>query len=85
MLRPGRGHARTYASAIQAHGSRDYDELLADPDLTAVVLATPVPTHFELARRAILAGKHVMVEKPMTWTASEARELRDLVTGQRPC
>ena len=46
-----------------------------------MVLATPVPTHFELARRAILAGKHVMVEKPMTWTAAEARELRDLVAG----
>jgi predicted dehydrogenase len=55
------------------------DELLADPELEAVVLATPVPTHSELARRSLEAGKHVMVEKPMTWRLEEARELRDLV------
>jgi predicted dehydrogenase len=57
----------------------DYQELLDDPELEAVVLATPVPTHFELARQALEAGKHVMVEKPMTWRAAEARELRELV------
>jgi predicted dehydrogenase len=56
-----------------------YDDLLGDPSLDAVVLATPVPTHFEMAEAAILAGKHVMVEKPMTWRASEARKLRELV------
>ena len=55
------------------------DDLLDDPELEAVVVATPVPTHFELARRALEAGKHVMVEKPMTWRASEARELREIV------
>jgi predicted dehydrogenase len=42
----------------------DFDELLADPELDAVVIATPVPTHYELARRALEAGKHVFVEKP---------------------
>ena len=57
----------------------DYRDLLSDPQLEAVVLATPVPTHFELARQALAAGKHVLVEKPMTWRAAEARELRDLV------
>jgi predicted dehydrogenase len=57
----------------------DYRDLLSDPELEAVVLATPVPTHFELARQALDAGKHVLVEKPMTWRAAEARELRDLV------
>jgi predicted dehydrogenase len=71
-----------YAPAYPAaRFTGSYDEVLADPDVRAVVLATPVPTHFELARRAILAGKHVMVEKPMTWTAAEAYELRDLVSG----
>ncbi|HEU0194517.1 MAG TPA: Gfo/Idh/MocA family oxidoreductase [Gaiellales bacterium] len=56
-----------------------FDDLLEDPEVEAVVIATPVPSHFELARQAIEAGKHVMVEKPMTWRAAEARELRDLV------
>ena len=43
----------------------DFDEVLADDGVDAVVIATPVPTHFELARRALAAGKHVFVEKPM--------------------
>jgi predicted dehydrogenase len=69
-------------------GSRtttDFGELLADEGLDAVVLATPVVTHAELARRALLAGKHVLVEKPMALVADEAEELvalaeeRDLV------
>ena len=55
------------------------------PDVDAVVVATPVVTHYDLARRALLAGKHVFVEKPMAVRASEAEELvalaeeRDLV------
>jgi predicted dehydrogenase len=56
-----------------------YDDVLADPQVEAVVLATPVPTHAELAGRALEAGKHVMVEKPMTLRASEARDLADTV------
>ena len=67
------------ASYPNARFTASYDEVLADPEVEAVVLATPVPTHYELARRAILAGKHVLVEKPMTWTAAEAHDLRDLV------
>jgi predicted dehydrogenase len=56
----------------------DLDDLLADPDLDAVVVATPVPTHHALARRAMEAGKHVMIEKPMAWSVEEARDLRDV-------
>jgi predicted dehydrogenase len=70
----------TYAAAHPATTfTSSYEQVLADPTLDAVVLATPVPTHFEMAQAAILAGKHVMVEKPMTWRASEARTLRELV------
>ncbi|HKH31983.1 MAG TPA: Gfo/Idh/MocA family oxidoreductase [Gaiellaceae bacterium] len=58
-----------------ARMTADFDELLADPDLEAVVVATPVVTHHELARRALLAGKHVFVEKPMAVQAAEAEEL----------
>jgi predicted dehydrogenase len=57
----------------------DYQDLLRDPALQAIVVATPVPTHFELARAAIEHGKHVFVEKPMAWNSAEARELRDIV------
>ena len=59
--------------------------MLADPGLDAVVVATPVPTHFELARRALDAGKHVLVEKPPAMKGHEMDELvgmasaRDLV------
>ncbi len=54
------------------------DDLLDDPDLDAVVLATAVPTHYPLARRALEAGKHVFVEKPMAQAAHEAHELAEL-------
>jgi predicted dehydrogenase len=63
----------------------EFDELLADPEVDAVVVATPVVTHYELAKRALLAGKHVFVEKPPSLTGTEADELcalaeeRDLV------
>jgi predicted dehydrogenase len=48
----------------QARWTDSFDEMVGDPELEAVVVATPVPTHFELARRALEAGKHVLVEKP---------------------
>jgi predicted dehydrogenase len=55
----------------------DHRELLRDPDIDAIVIATPVRTHYALALEALRAGKHVWVEKPMTETAAEARHLVD--------
>jgi predicted dehydrogenase len=49
--------------------------MLADPDLDAVVIATPVPTHYELAKQALEAGKHVFVEKPPAMRSAEIDEL----------
>jgi predicted dehydrogenase len=60
--------------------SADFDELLADPELDAVVVATHVPSHPVLARRAFEAGKHVFVEKPLAQSVSEAE---DVVTAAR--
>jgi predicted dehydrogenase len=56
----------------------DFDEILEDVEIDAVVVATPVVTHFELARRALLAGKHVFVEKPPALSGAEADELASL-------
>ena len=62
-----------------------FDAILADPVVQGVVIATPVPTHYELAKQALEAGKHVLVEKPPAMRAAEIDELvaianeRDLV------
>ena len=62
----------------RARATADFDELLADDSLEAVVIATPVPTHYELARRALDAGKHVFVEKPPAMRRDEMADLLDL-------
>ncbi|HKO37311.1 MAG TPA: Gfo/Idh/MocA family oxidoreductase [Solirubrobacterales bacterium] len=55
----------------------DLEELLADEELDAVAVATPVADHAETARRVLAAGKHCFVEKPLARRAEEAGELRD--------
>jgi predicted dehydrogenase len=67
-------------AALQFPGARatgDLEELLVDPALDAVVLATPVPTHAELAVRVADAGKHCFVEKPLATTAADAQRAVD--------
>jgi predicted dehydrogenase len=58
--------------------TEDVDEVLSDEGVDAVVIATPISTHYDLTRQALLAGKHVLVEKPLSRTQSEARELQEL-------
>ena len=60
-----------------------FEEVLADPELEAVVIATPVPTHYALAKQALEAGKHVFVEKPPAMRAGEMEELVDARRGSR--
>lgn len=55
---------------VRYHG--DPDELLADPTLDAVVIATPAPTHAALARAVLSAGKHVLIEKPLALSCADA-------------
>ncbi len=57
---------------------RSFEELLADKDIELIVVNTPVQTHFEYAKAALNAGKHVIVEKPFTVTAEEAQILDGL-------
>src|SRR6185437_5064903 len=55
--------------------SNDPNDVLSAPDIDAVYIATPLGTHFELARQALTQGKHVLVEKPLTTTAAQAKTL----------
>lgn len=49
----------------------DVDEVLQNPEIEAIVIATPVATHFDLAMRALAAGKHILIEKPMARSVAE--------------
>ena len=55
--------------------AKTYEELLARTDVAAVAIATPVSTHYPLAMQALKAGKHVLLEKPMTESAAHGKEL----------
>jgi len=56
----------------------DFDALLARDDISCIVIATPNDTHFDLARRALAAGKHVVVDKPVTLSGADAQTLAAL-------
>ena len=60
----------------------DYDELLADPDIDFVYVGLINSVHYEYTKKAILAGKNVIVEKPFASAAAEVRELRDLALAR---
>jgi UDP-N-acetylglucosamine 3-dehydrogenase len=75
------------ASSIGLQFSVEYttkiEDVLSRNDVDAVTICTPTITHKEVATRALLAGKHVLVEKPMTNTVEEGRELLDLAQHKR--
>ena len=58
--------------------STDANDAFNNASIDAIVIATPVFTHYELAKQALLAGKHVLLEKPMTANVAQAKELIDL-------
>lgn len=55
--------------------TKNVTDMLSDKSLDAVIIATPTNSHFALAKAALEAGKHVLIEKPMTTTSKEARQL----------
>jgi predicted dehydrogenase len=67
--------AKEFANIYHIPCTTDYNDLLTDDNLDAVSIATPTPTHFELAQRFMEAGKDVFVEKPMTTDSQEADKL----------
>jgi len=58
--------------------TNDYNDILNDKEIEAVFIVTPVSSHYKIAKDSLNAGKHVFVEKPLTGSLSEARELTDL-------
>lgn len=75
---------RSRAAALypQVQVTADLDRVLADPQVRAVVIATPATTHTALARRALAAGKHVLVEKPLTLSSIEGAQLATFAQEQ---
>jgi predicted dehydrogenase len=69
--------ARVGAIFPGARLTADLEDLLADPELDAIALATPVPTHAELATAVLEAGKHCFVEKPLAQSVAGARRVVD--------
>jgi predicted dehydrogenase len=66
-----------------ARGVAEFKAVLADPEVHAVALSTPVHTHFDLAAAALRAGKHVLVEKPLARSGAECRELIRLASERK--
>jgi predicted dehydrogenase len=75
------------AAAVAAYepsmSTTDHRELLDSDDVKGVVIATPHSSHFALAKDALLAGKHVLVEKPLALNGRDACELRELALAQK--
>ena len=72
--------------ATKAHGLRgftDWDALLADQSIEAVILTTPPEPRYDLARRALEAGKHLLLEKPVAQSADQVAELQRLAIRQQ--
>lgn len=77
-LKKGQSMSKDKPEAI-----KDYREVLARKDIEAVLIATPLYTHFPITKDALLAGKHVFCEKSLVFTAAEVMELRKLA-AERP-
>lgn len=76
---------RELSAAPLFHEPSTLELLLDDPVLDAVVIASPAPTHADLAVRALLAGKHVLVEKPLALSLDDARRVEAAAAASQRC
>jgi predicted dehydrogenase len=76
-------HVAEFAERFQAKAYTDYSRMIDEMDLDAIVIATPDHTHFEPALKALSAGKHVLVEKPLTTSVDEADQLLRLAAEKK--
>jgi predicted dehydrogenase len=67
----------------QTNYNLDYKDLLKNDEINAIAIAVETSSHFRIAKEAILSGKHVFLEKPMTSTSSDAKELKELASQNR--
>jgi predicted dehydrogenase len=74
---------RVFNSVPQVAVTTDLDHVLADETIQAVVVATPTANHYATVRAALLAGKHVLCEKPLCTTSAEARALVELADDRQ--
>ena len=63
--------------------TKDFEKIVGDKEVDAVVIATPVHLHYELAKKALQAGKHTFVEKPMTQTSEQGNELVQIAAKKK--
>ena len=70
-------------SAVSVQAYHDYREVLARPDIDAVIVSVPDHWHAQVAIEAALAGKHLYVQKPVTYTVAEAQALRRVVRAKK--
>ena len=83
LWHPRRERLQAACSGSGIAGYEDFDALLANPAVEAVVIATPPAARFDLARRALAAGKHLLLEKPVALHAEQVEELQRLAIRQR--
>ncbi len=74
------GHMQSLYSSVKT--STQYDQLVNDPEIDAIAIATPVFLHYEMAKKSLKAGKHTFIEKPMASSVQECEELIELAEKQ---
>lgn len=65
------------------HTTTEYDDIINDAEIDAVAIATHVSSHFDLARKSLLAGKHTFIEKPMAASVAQCKELIELADKKK--
>ena len=83
LWHPNPKRLQAACAAVDLPGAPTFEALLADPSIEALVLATPPEPRLQLARAALLAGKHLLLEKPVTLCAQDAEELQRLALQRR--
>ena len=81
--RPRASAADRRSATRPSRSTTRVDDIFDDPSIDAVYLSTPVSTHYQLVKRALESGKHVLVEKPLATTVDQAEALADLAAARR--